>query len=474
METSRLLNVISTQWETKIIPTLEDYIRIPNKSPYFDVDWQKNGHMAKAVELLRAWAQTHALPGMTLDVVQSEGRTPVILIDVPGQSEQTVLLYGHLDKQPEMEGWDEGLGPWTPVMKDGKLYGRGGADDGYSMFSAMTAIFALQEQKIPHARCVILIEASEESGSYDLPYYMEHLKAKIGTPDLVVCLDSGAGNYEQLWLTTTLRGVASGDLTVQILTEGVHSGGASGIVPSSFRIIRELLDRVENSKTGEVLLKEFHVEIPSYRQEEAQKAAEALGDELATNFPFVKGARAVSDQLDELLLNKTWRPTLSVVGAAGLPTLAMAGNVLRPYTTLKLSLRLPPTCHGHEALQSLKETLEKDPPYGAKVVFNEESPVNGWQAPETAPWLNEGVQDASQMFFGKPAMFIGEGGSIGFMGMLSEAFPGVQFMITGVLGPKSNAHGPNEFLHIDYAKKITACVSYILKAHYLHAQAQKA
>ena len=183
-----------------------------------------------------------------------QGRTPVIFIEIPGsRTPTTVLLYGHLDKQPEMTGWAEGLGPWEPVLKGDKLYGRGGADDGYAMFGALArASWRCTSRASPHARCVILIEACEESGSYDLPSYVDHLAARIGAPSLVVCLDSGCGNYDQLWLTTSLRGLTGGALTVQVLTEGVHSGDASGVVPASFRIVRALLSRLEDGATGEI------------------------------------------------------------------------------------------------------------------------------------------------------------------------------------------------------------------------------
>jgi len=239
-------------WDDEIVPTLVEYIKIPNKSPAFDPGWTAHGYMDEAVALFERWARAKlpSLPGAALEVVRLPGRTPVIVIDVPGEGEDKVLLYGHLDKQPEMVGWTEGYGPWIPRLEGDKLYGRGGADDGYAMFGALSALMALQEQRVPHARCIVLIEACEESGSYDLPYYVDHLAQRIGSPSLVVCLDSGCGNYDQLWMTTSLRGMASGTLTIEVLDEGVHSGDASGIVPSSFRILRRLLSRLEDEDTG--------------------------------------------------------------------------------------------------------------------------------------------------------------------------------------------------------------------------------
>ena len=463
-----LKGFIDRLWDAEVTPTLVDYIRIPNKSPAFDADWAKHGHMDKAVELLEAWARRkiEALEGATLEVIRLEGRTPLILIDVPGQGSDCVLLYGHLDKQPEMTGWSEGLGPWTPVIKGDKLYGRGGADDGYAMFGALSALLALREAGEAHARCVILIEACEESGSPDLPYYVDHLGQRLGDPSLVVCLDSGCGDYERMWLTTSLRGLMAGALTVQVLDEGVHSGDASGVVPSSFRILRQLLSRLEDPDTGMMLPLDLYAEVPAQRAAQAKTAAEVLGDEIYAKFPFVPGMAPVTPDLPELVLNRTWRPTLSVIGIDGVPAMGSAGNVLRPFTSAKLSIRLPPTLQAKGAAEAVKRILEADPPYGAKVEFKWDSAETGWNAPELAPWLEAAVARASEAAFGQPPAYMGEGGSIPFMGMLGEKFPKAQFVITGVLGPHSNAHGPNEFLHIPTGKRVSEAVARILADHF--------
>ena len=468
-DATRIRDFVGAKWDDEIVPQLVEYIRIPNKSPMFDADWVANGHMERAVQLMEAWARAQDVPGMQLEVVRLEGRTPLILIEIPASGPETgadtVLLYGHLDKQPEMTGWDDDKGPWVPVLEGDRLYGRGGADDGYAIFGSLTSVMALQAQGAAHARCVVLIEACEESGSYDLPAYVDRLADRIGKPSLVVCLDSGCGNYEQLWCTTSLRGMAGGNLTVKVLDEGVHSGDASGIVPSSFRIIRELLSRIEDEETGRVLVEGLHVEIPEERMAQAAKVAEVLGDEVYSKFPFLDGMTPMADDLTELVLNRTWRPALSITGADGIPPLASAGNVLRPHTALKLSMRLPPTLDGKRGGELLERALLDDAPYGAEVSLHLEKASTGWNAPSLAPWLENAIDQSSQEFFGKPAMYMGEGGTIPFMGMLGEKFPGAQFMITGVLGPHSNAHGPNEFLHIPMGKGVTACVSRVLAEH---------
>ena len=462
MTSDSVLQFTESVWQGSILPALHEYIAIPNKSPAFDPDWERHGHMQAAVELLDRWCDNPAAVPAKAPNSPVAGAHTLLLIEIPstgGAGE--VLLYGHYDKQPEFTGWAPGLAPWTPVLRDGKLYGRGGADDGYALFASLTAIAALEQAGLPHGRCVVLIEGCEESGSFDLPFYVEALRDTIGEPDLVVCLDAECGNYDQLWVTTSLRGMLPGVLSVEILTEGQHSGAAGGIVPSSFRLLRGLLERVENAATGE-LHECLHVEIPPSAEAELRQAATVLGDGIVSRFPWVEGARPGNTSAAELLVNNTWRPSLATVGLAGAPDIGDAGNTLRPGTAAKLVFRLPPSLDAERAAAEVKALLEADPPYGAKVRFELDCPQTGWHAPETAPWLGRSLEQASRRTFGQPAMYMGMGGTIPFMKMLGDAYPQAQFMVTGVLGPKSNAHGPNEFLHIATAKKLTACVAAVL------------
>jgi acetylornithine deacetylase/succinyl-diaminopimelate desuccinylase-like protein len=459
---------VEQQFSSSIVPTLVDYIKIPNKSPSFDPKWREHGHMDRAVELFAGWAKQNLPQGATLEVVRLGERTPVIFIEIAGtggKAGDTVMLYGHLDKQPEMTGWRDGLGPWTPVIEGDKLYGRGAADDGYAIFASLTAINALHKDKLPHARCVVLIEACEESGSSDLPAYIDHLSSRIGDLSLVVCLDSGCANYDQLWATTSLRGLIIGTLEVSLLTEGVHSGEGTGVVAGSERVIRMLLERLEDTHTGQIKLAALSTQIPRARIQQAAATAAEIGDDVWSKFPYQPGAMPVTKDNAELILNRTWRPGLAITGADGWPTPTNGGNVLRPSTTLKLSIRIPPRVDPAAAASAVKQALEKDPPYGAKVVFDSRGADAGWDAPEMAPWLDQALATASKRHFGKPAMYMGEGGSIPFMHMLGEKFPKAQFCITGVLGPSSNAHGPNEFLHIPTASKLTLCVADVLAFH---------
>ncbi len=473
-QSAALLRRASKQWDDDIVAQLIEYVKLPAKSPSFEAEWKRAGQIQRAIDQAQKFVAAQPVKNMTLEVITLEGRTPVLFFDIPGTGAKatgkTVLLYGHLDKQPEMAGWREDSGPWTPLLEDGKLYGRGSADDGYAVFAALAAVIALDAENISRPRCLGLIETCEESGSYDLPPYLDALASRMGDVGLVVALDSGAGSYDELWATTSLRGLVNGTMTVRMLTEGVHSGDAGGAVPSTFRIARQLLDRIDDSATGMTKSPVFSAPIPDERVTQAKQAADILGEVVWKRFPWQSCGGAHEFTLPttkdpvELILNRTWRSALSITGADGLPATKDAGNVLRPYTALKLSLRIPPTVDGAEAAAEVKRLVEQNTPYNAAVSFAADSAATGWNAPAFAPWLTVALDAASMHYFGKPAAYMGEGGTIPFMGMLGAKFPDAQMLVTGVLGPKSNAHGPNEFLHIEYAKKVTAATALVISA----------
>ena len=472
-QSAALLRRIDKQWDDEIVPQLIEYVKLPAKSPSLETDWKRAGQIQLAIEQAQKFVAAQPVKNMTLEIITLEGRTPVLFFDIPGTGTKangkTVLLYGHLDKQPEMAGWRDDSGPWTPLVEDGKLYGRGSADDGYAVFATLAAVIALDAENISRPRCLGLIETCEESGSFDLPPYLDALSPRMGDVGLVVALDSGAGSYDELWATTSLRGLVNGTMTVRMLTEGVHSGDAGGAVPSTFRIARQLLDRIDDSATGMTKSPVFNAPIPEERVTQAAQAATILGDVVWKRFPWQSCGGAHEFTLPttkdpvELILNRTWRAALSITGADGLPSTKDAGNVLRPYTALKLSLRIPPTVDGAAAAAEVKRLVENNTPYNAEVSFAGGG-SSGWNAPAFAPWLSVALDAASMHYFGKPAAYMGEGGTIPFMGMLGEKFPHAQMLVTGVLGPKSNAHGPNEFLHIAYAKKVTAATALVISA----------
>ncbi|MCH9745006.1 MAG: M20/M25/M40 family metallo-hydrolase [Gammaproteobacteria bacterium] len=457
---------IEKKWDEDIIPRLIEYIAIPCKSPMFDPEWKKNGYIDQAMALITTWCEQQPIEGMQMTLLEEEGRTPLLMLDIAGQKDETILLYGHMDKQPEMKGWDEDKGPWKPVLQDGKLYGRGGADDGYAVFATLTAIATLQQLKIPHARCVVVIEASEESGSCDLPYYLTKHKDKIGNPNLVICLDSSCANFDQMWGTTSLRGVIGGTLSIEVLRKGLHSGHGSGVVPSTFDILRQLLDRVWNAEKAEVLIDSLKADIPDQRKQQAKHAADIIGERFYKGYTWQDNTQPISNDVTQLILNRTWRAALSVVGADGLPEIANAGNVTLPKISVKLSMRTPPTTDAEQASEDLQQALTENPPYGAKITYTPDHSGSGWHSPELSEWLIKANDQASQLFFDKPAAYLGEGGSIPFMEMLGEIFPDAQFLITGVVGPNSNIHGPNESLTIEMGKKITGCIASVIASHF--------
>lgn len=474
MEHNTLNTAVDRLWESEILANLSELVSIPALSPTFDADWAAHGHLDAAAEHVRRWVAGRPLPGATVEIVRLADRTPLVMVDVPatpgGTDAGTVVLYGHLDKQPPVGGWAEGLGPWTPVLRDGRLYGRGAVDDGYSAYAATAAVEAVRASGGEHARCVILLETCEESGSPDFEAYLEHLAPKLGDVTLVVCLDSGGNDYDRLWITTSLRGLASVDLTVRVLEEAAHSGMASGIVPSSFRIMRMLLDRVENSATGEILVPGMNVDIPAHRLAEAQASVEATPRAVGRTYKLAGSTRLAAATDLDLVLNNSWRPTLSVIGADGLPKPTDAGNVLRTHTTLTLSFRLPPTTDSKACLDSLLEMLTTDVPYGAQVEIAREEHGGGWNAPEMAPWLSAAIENVSKTVYDAPWGTVGLGGSIPFVGLLGEMYPNAQFLVTGAGGPDSNIHVPNEWLHLGQAARVTNSVAHVLHAHATRSQ----
>ncbi len=466
-----LLAAVDRYWEERILPPLTDYIRIPNVSPAFDSNWSAHGHMEAAVALAHRWCEAEKPVRARVTVHRLEGRTPVLLVDIPAagvppDDPRTVLLYGHLDKQPPFTGWEEGLGPWSPVLRDGRLYGRGGADDGYAVFAALAAYRFLEERGIPHARAVVLIECSEESGSPDLAAHVEALRPSLGAVDFVVCLDSGCLDYERLWLTTSLRGNLIAELRLAVLAEGVHSGNAGGFLPSVTMVLRRLLDRIEDPRDGRILVSALAVEIPDDRRRETERLAALIpAERLRAGFPLLEGVRLLHEGAVELHLANTWRAALAVTGFDGFPSVREGGNTHLPALRVKLSFRLPPTLPVETAVRVLRETLETTPPFGARVSFLPLTGMPGWNAPSFAPFLERACEEASRAHFGAPPQAMGMGGSIPFMNMLAASYPTAQYCVTGVLGPHSNAHGPNEFLDLPTAKRLTAAIHDIVAAH---------
>lgn len=303
---------VDAAWEDTILPALSEYTRIPCLSPAFDPDWAERGAIGEAVELLADWVRDQDA-ALGVEVIQLPGRTPVLLIDNGGAGDP-VVMYGHMDKQPPLGEWRSGLGPYEPVREGDLLYGRGTADDGYATFAAVTGLLAAGGGR---GRVLILIEASEESGSPDLAAHLDNLKERIGTPRLVICLDSGGLSYDRLWLTTSLRGNLVATVRADVLTEGIHSGQGGGVVPSSFRILRRILSGIEDETTGRILLPELlGAGIPEALRDNLVSVAAEFPDSAA---PTVDGLHLLTPDPVDRLVARTWGAALEVTGADGLP-----------------------------------------------------------------------------------------------------------------------------------------------------------
>jgi acetylornithine deacetylase/succinyl-diaminopimelate desuccinylase-like protein len=462
-------NVTLADFERDALPALIAFGNIPSLSPMFDEHWEQSGHIEAAAQLLADWARQRRLKDAEVEIRRLPGRTPVLTITVPatGAGEGTCVLYGHLDKQPPLGDWSEGLDPYVPVRRGDRLYGRGLADDGYSAFAALLALESLEASGRPHARCVVLIEASEESASSDLEAHLDALSDHLGQVELLICLDSGALTYDRLWVTSSLRGNVNVRVKVEVVPRAMHSGLASGVVPSSFRVLRQLLDRVEDASTGEVRLAALSAPIPLEHVEAAEDLAGEFGDVCAQELAVLDGVRLMGESAADRQLRRTWRPALSVIGMGGIPDPAIAGNVLRTSTTAVLSMRLPPSVSCDAAAAALLETLNADPPEGAHVTATIDSKGDGWVAPPAPAWLSDALLAASHRAFGRGPGFIGEGGSIPFLAELGRRYPACQFVATGLIGPDANAHGVDEMLHLPTAVGLTNAVATVVEAHAL-------
>jgi acetylornithine deacetylase/succinyl-diaminopimelate desuccinylase-like protein len=455
---SRLSDYIDKQWDESALPSLCDFIEIPALSPSFDADWEENGYLDAAIETFVSWVKSLPLEKTTISVHRLKNRSPLLLITIEGDVSNEVLFYSHLDKQPEASGWSEGKGPWKPVIEDGWLFGRGSVDDGYGGYAGILSVLGLQEQGIAHPTCRFLIETGEESGSPDLELYLDELKPQLGTPDLVIVLDTGGMDYDRLWVTQSLRGIVAGTLSVQVSSVGVHSGHGSGVMPSSFRLARQLLSRLEDEKTGEILPEWLHLEINDEMKKTCSEIVKMKGDEMK-DFPLLEGVKKqVEDPLD-IFITMNLKPSLSVIGADGIPPIESAGNVLRTNTDLKISIRTPPGMKASVVAKKVQKLLEENPPNGAHVTAKMTEVADGFLSPQLPESISSALEDACKEFYGNNSMSLFIGGTIPVMAMLQSRYSDSKFIITGAGGPGGNAHGPDEKLHIPTAKKVTKCMS---------------
>lgn len=463
----KLKQFVESEFTNNALPSFKTFLTIENCTPAYDPDWDKNGLLKSAASHLKAYAlKSSGVQGLNAILSSDEGKTPFLLVTVDSTSGdgKSILLYGHFDKQPPNSGWSQGLGPYLPVEKDGYLYGRGSADDGYAFYAMLTIIKALQNFNIPHPKFVIILEGSEESGSIDLPIYIEEYQQFIGQPDLILALDSGIIDYNRIWLTSSLRGVVSCDLTVKTLTKGVHSGKGSGIAPESFMIIRKLLSKLEDYN-DQSRMKDFEVEIPDSEKTKISKAVEVMGDDWCSKIPILPGMKLLGDTPTDRLINWTWKPALTVAGARGIPNVKDAGNVLRPYTTLYLSIRTPPTFDGILNGKKILEDITNQTPFNSTVLIENYEAFNGSLIKEPSDNLKSQIDNLAKNYISGGMAQIPVGISIPFTTIFSQYFPKSQILVTGCAGVDSNAHGPNERLNLSYTKNFICSFVHIFSVY---------
>lgn len=489
-----LLTTIDKFWKSSIKSDFEQFVRIESITPQYVMGStaEKLKGICEALNLAMDWVNKQSDLNATLtagipqgspcaanqahETVETDAAhlTPILLIQIPGTAPEgsgSVLMYGHWDKQAiaDVKAWNEPkgsmkTGPFQPNIANGRLYGRGTADDGYALFFSIAAIQALRANGIPYPTVNFILDFDEEGGSVNLERYLEKFSFKIGTPDLCITLDSGAGDYNRIWNTTTERGIVTGTLTVKVLTDSVHSGDGSGIIPNPQRIMRHLLSRLEDPVTGKILPSEFQVEVPATYLADVFSQATNIVPSTIKGFPWFGYATTAASNPVELILNRIWRAGLAVTGVDGLPSTAAANNVVVGSVSYQLSLRLPPPLRIDEVQRQLKDLFEKDPPYGATVTYDYEGApaANGWMSPPQPRWLSEAIDQASQVLFQQPSAPLGDGGTQPVLAILKEKFKETLFFASGVAGPGNNEHAANENLNIKYAEQLSACEAYVL------------
>lgn len=456
---------VDKHWDSWFCEGLKDFINVPNLTPMVDSEFLSNGLIEQAAECLDTWVKKLDIKGITRkEVRMGESICPLYIYVVDGEVDKTVMMYGHLDKQPyNAAKWSEGLHPTKAVVKDGWLYGRGGADDGYAPFLALLAVKNAQMQGAKIPRIALVLETEEESGSPSLTKLLETARPIIGNPAYCICLDSGAFDYKRLWLTSSLRGICVVDVNIQAGAQGYHSGETGGIIPETARVARVLMDRVDDSNTGKVLIPELQTEIPTWAKEEAKYIANLSGDRMYKKYNFTPGVEAMGQEnLPEMYLNNTWRANASITGADGFPPIKSAGNVVRSKTSYRISMRLPPNCKPVQAVKGMHRALSKETPYNCQIELEGNHTGSGWCMKEQAPWFDKALKDIGTEFYGEKPGSYGMGGSIPFLSELEIMFPSTNILALGIIGEKSNAHGPDEGMNLDYTKRLLCCVSHLL------------
>ena len=459
---------IEKMFTYNMIPNLMNFIRIPNLSPAYDYEWNTNGLLLKAANLIIAYAKSLEIKNAQINLIQDKGYSPLIFIEIPASrpnDNRTVLLYAHFDKQPHGTGWDDDKGPTKPVIQNGRLYGRGSADDGYASFSMLTAIKACQEHNCPLPRICLIFEGAEESTDEHLTYYFNKLLPIIGENVIAfIPLDSGCADYDRLWITNSLRGVCDYEINIQTLDNNISFGPeASGRIAENLFILRKAIDAVMDTSTGDVKIEEFYVkDIPEEIQEEMDKEIEIVGEQFFKEIPLYEGVKPLKTDIKEAMINNRWKPTCSILGIDNCPKIEDNGFGVKKSITVKMSMRLPPGIDSHAALEALKKVVKENIYFDAKVKFLSAEVADGWKLTNFSEKTKNVLNKASKEYFGNELVFKGMGGSIPFITYFQTKYPNADVICTGILGADCFEHGPNENLHLEACKKMILVLCYFL------------
>ena len=470
MDTELLKKYVDKQFTLNILPNLMNFIRIPNLSPLFDPNWKTNGYLFKAANLIVSYAKSLNIKNAEINLLQDSGHTPMVFIEIPASRKndnRTVIFYGHYDKQPYGTGWDKDKSPTNPVIVDGRLYGRGSADDGYASFSILTAIKTCQEFNCLMPRICCLFEGAEESTDADLKYYFDKLIPILG--DNVVAfipLDSGCPDYDRLWMANSLRGIVDIDVNIQTLDQESHYGPeASGIIAENLFLMRKIYDGLVDSTNGEFKLEEFKIaedKIPAIVMEQMQKEIEIVGDNFIKNIPLYEGVSPLKTDVKELMINNRWKPSCFILGIDNCPKTEDRGFGVSSGINVRMSIRIPPTVDKNKAIEALKKALSDNIYFGAQVKLGYLDYGEGVLLANMSNKVKNILNKASLEFFGNESVFTGVGGSIPFIGYFQSKYPNTDIICTGIVGSDSHEHGPNENLNIEACKKMVCVLCYFL------------
>ena len=471
MEPKILHETISKIFNTTTLPNLMNFIRIPNTSPEFDPDWDKNNLLLKASKLIITFIKTLQLKNTEITLLKDENHTPFILTETKSSKEKeknTILFYAHIDKQPNCEGWDKGKSATNPIIENGRLYGRGSIDDGYAIYSILTAIKYCQDNNLFTNRIICIFECSEESSSDDLNYYFDKLIPFFGNDiSLFCCVDLTCLDYKKMWIVNCIRGVMDFDVKIYTLNNDIYSNFTKGVFPDNFMIFRKLCDLLRNEK-GEFLIPELIIsedKIPKDRKKELEEASKEIGIDFIKVLPLYNNTKPMKDDIYKLLLNNIWKVSMIIKGIDGIPDKKYEGNILSKGLKARIQMRIPPLLNGKKAFEAIKKKFIENTPFNSKVEVEMIGIDDGWNDKNFSERSKNVFNYVSKIGFGNDVGFKFDGGSVPFIQYFENKYPKSQIANLGIRGYECNEHGPNESIDLDACKKFIAALVILMSEY---------